>query len=352
MKRKIIVPTGYMGSGSSAVTDLLREISCFENNNGSFEFIFMHCPDGLFDLEDKLLYGNNAIRSDEAIHRFRAMMLCLYKCKNYWPGMYKEHISSSFIDYVDEFIGQLTTAEFVGLRWHFSEKPDGVLMQVRHYFRRIVKKLSLGKLNLSIPVKYKTMHIAFPDKDSFYEASRGFLGHIFSDLGIKEHNLVMDQLILPHNLYRLNNYFDDNVRVIVVDRDPRDVFVLNKYRWTVKGDSIPYPLDVEEFIRFYRAMRLSESVVQDDKILRIHFEDLVYNYQDTINKLYSFLGVNSKNHKNKKMYFDPNISINNTQLFNINDSVKLECDKIAEELEEYLYQFPYGKESPIVDKLF
>ena len=35
-------------------------------------------PNGLFDLEDKLLIGNNAIRSDEAIRSFETQMKKLY----------------------------------------------------------------------------------------------------------------------------------------------------------------------------------------------------------------------------------------------------------------------------------
>ncbi len=58
---KILVPTGYMGSGSSAVTDI-AEIDGCSARNGDFEFVFLHCPNGVFDLEDKLLHGNNAIR--------------------------------------------------------------------------------------------------------------------------------------------------------------------------------------------------------------------------------------------------------------------------------------------------
>ena len=56
----------YMGSGSSAVTDLLREYEGINTKNSDFEYVFLYAPDGLFDLEYKLLYNNNAIRSDEA----------------------------------------------------------------------------------------------------------------------------------------------------------------------------------------------------------------------------------------------------------------------------------------------
>ena len=53
--KKIIVPTGYMGSGSSAVTDLLKEYPVLNTKNSDFEFVFLHAPNGVFDLENKLL---------------------------------------------------------------------------------------------------------------------------------------------------------------------------------------------------------------------------------------------------------------------------------------------------------
>ena len=68
---KIIIPMSYMGSGSSAVTDLLKEYEGINTKNSDFEYVFLYAPDGLFDLEYKLLYNNNAIRSDEAIKNFR-----------------------------------------------------------------------------------------------------------------------------------------------------------------------------------------------------------------------------------------------------------------------------------------
>ena len=41
MKRKIIVPVSYMGSGSSAVTDLISEFENVNNKCGVFEYVFL-----------------------------------------------------------------------------------------------------------------------------------------------------------------------------------------------------------------------------------------------------------------------------------------------------------------------
>ena len=97
-RNKIIVPTGYMGSGSSVVTDLVSEFEGFEASRGTFEYVFLHCPNGVFDLEDKLLVGNNAIRSDEALHSFYTTMKELYDKKYWWVGHYNKIVGEEFLD--------------------------------------------------------------------------------------------------------------------------------------------------------------------------------------------------------------------------------------------------------------
>ena len=70
-----------MGSGSYAITSIMSEIESVDVSKGTFEYVFLHCPNGVFDLEDKLLIGNNAVRSDEALHSFANTMKQLYDKK-------------------------------------------------------------------------------------------------------------------------------------------------------------------------------------------------------------------------------------------------------------------------------
>ena len=100
----IIVRTGYMWSGCSAITDLVAEFKDCQNEYKSYEYVLLHCPNGLFDLEDKLLIGNNAIRSDEAIRCFERQMKKLYDKKYWWVGNYKKIISPNFMKITDDFI--------------------------------------------------------------------------------------------------------------------------------------------------------------------------------------------------------------------------------------------------------
>lgn len=341
MKNQIVIPTGYMGSGSSAITDLLSEIEGYRDNNGSYEYILMHCPDGLFDLEDKLLYSNNAIRSDEAIQRFLICMNDLYQKKFYWPGRYKKKISTSFMDYCHRFINSLNPIESTNTYWYFQEYPTGMKMYIIYILQKILKSLNIHKIVLSTPLRYKKMRIAIPQKEEYFCKARLFLNNIFNDLGYNSKNLVLDQFLLPHNLFRIKNYFDESLRVFVVARDPRDVFIINKYIWVKMGTPVPYPLNVKEFCKMYRAVRESEKKVIDRRIFRLNFEDLIFDYEKILLKIYTFLGISEEKHqKYKKTIFNPNISINNTMLFKKNLLYKQEIEIIEKELIDYLYDFP------------
>ncbi len=342
MANRIIIPTGYMGSGSSAVTDLISEIDGFRENLGAYEYVLLHGPDGLFDLEDKLLIGNTGMRSDEAIHRFLWFMRKLHK-PGYWFSGYREKLSPDFLDWCRAFIDDLGVTRCDDTYWYFQEDIETIPMRLRCYGRYAVSFLHGGRHPDGMPVRpldYKGLTMAYPTPEEFYAAARRFLEKLFRAMGREEHHLVLDQLLLPHNLFRLDRYFDDDVLVFVVDRDPRDVFLLNKYYWAKDGGIIPFPFDAEAFCRVYAGLRRCEAPSDDRRILRLHFEDLVYRYDETLERIYPFLGVSPAQHTHRKTIFVPERSVNNTQLFRRKPEFAEEAAVIAARLPEYLYDFP------------
>lgn len=140
---KILVPTGYMGSGSSAVTDILAEIDGCSARDGDFEFVFLHCPNGVFDLEDKLLHGNNAIRSDEALHSFLGTMKQLCTKKYWWVGHYNEHVGPGFYDLCLRFVDELTFSR-PNYYWYWQENTNA-RMFVELCIRKIVWLLTMKR---------------------------------------------------------------------------------------------------------------------------------------------------------------------------------------------------------------
>lgn len=341
---KVIVPMGYMGSGSSAITDLIHEFEGYEARNNSFEYVFLHCPDGVFDLEDKLLVGNNAIRSDEALHSFYNRMKELYYDKLWWPANYKKRLHPEFLKYTEMYIEKLTQYKS-GNAWYMQQKPT-LITFIKNCIRRLILIISARKIRLPYSLRYSPMLLSFVNDEEFYSASKEYINQIFDLMGIREENIIADQLLLPHNLWRMEKYFGENIECFVIQRDPRDVFIINKYIWGKSDNAVPYPVDVEEFCRYYRHLRESEKEADNIHIHRFWFEDLVYQYEESVERISNILKVDRKLHKQKRVYFNPEKSINNTQFFTI-EKYKEEVKVIERELPEYLYQFPYVRKPEI-----
>ena len=334
---RIIVPTGYMGSGSSAITDLVSEFVDCQNEHKSYEFVLMHCPNGVFDLEDKLLKGNNALRSDEAIRSFEKQMEKLYNKRFWWVGDYQNIIGENFKNITSKYISKIEEFNFSGF-WYTHEEVD-IKMFFKLLIRKPLKLLTMNKVKFKKVLRYNDgMRISFIKDRDFYKYSHDYVYEIIEELSKGKKNIILDQFVLPFNLHRIDNYFDDKLKVIVVERDPRDIFILNKYIWPQRNFTVPMPTDANEFCEFYQKMRESEICTTSNKVLRIKFEDLIYNYDNELDRVMKFLGFTSNDHINKKKRFNPEISIKNTQLFR-KEEYKEEIKIIENKLKNYLYNF-------------
>ena len=149
---RIIVPTGYMGSGSSAITDLISEFKDCQNSHKSYEYVLLHTPNGLFDLEDKLLIGNNAIRSDEAIRSFEQQMKKFYNKKFWWVGNYEKIIGPQFMEITNQFINNIQEFKFDGY-WYMHEELN-FKMFVKLLLQKPFKILSRNKIKFKRVLRY------------------------------------------------------------------------------------------------------------------------------------------------------------------------------------------------------
>ena len=326
---KIIVPMSYMGSGSSAVTDLLKEYERINTKNSDFEYVFLYAPDGLFDLEYKLLYNNNAIRSDEAIKNFRKFMEKLYHYDGWGIANYKDKISHNFMNVVESYLDSIITSKYQGI-WYYHQKPSKIA-----WFLRVIRRIIFKK---TTKPKQVQLEMSMVSSDDFYEKSRKFILNVIKEISDIEEYIVLDQLLLPHNLNIIDNYKIEELFPIIISRDPRDVFIMNKYFWKPRNQEVPYPTDVKEFCNYYKMMRENEKKT-NTLALRLNFEDLVLNYEETKQDIENFIGIDSVHHKAKFEYFNPAISVNNLQVYSRDDKYREEVEMIELELSEYLYNF-------------
>lgn len=335
---KIIIPTGYMGSGSSAITDLLSEYKENYCPLDNFEFVFLHCPNGVLDFVDKLIYNNNALKSSKDIDIFYNEMQKLYNKKHWWVGNYQNVIGPRFMQITNNYINSLIDCEYEGY-WYVHEELN-FKMYIKLIFRKPIKMLFKNLKFKPVINSDGNMKISFKSEKEIYEETKKYIKEIVNCIKKEDRNTILDQLILPFNAYRSDKLFDEEDRIIIVERDPRDVFILNKYIWRAKHFDVPIPIDAKQFSIYYKKMRESEIISNNKNVLRIHFEDLVYQYDKSKKQIEKFINLNSNNQYKKKRFFNPDDSIKNTQVFR-RDEYKEEISIIEKELKDYLYDFPY-----------
>ncbi len=333
----IICITGFGWSGSGAVFDLIREYSdvkVVDNNGRDFEFCILSDVDGILDLEFHTNVKHCRISSFQAIRRFKK--LCYSYCIHLG---YETIFKNKFMALSSDYINQLVDFELEGTTFtDYFEMPKGQVL-----YNRILGKLLCNRYTVkyglslynSIRVWPRSkMQVSYQPKH-FIEITKKYIKDLLDIATSNEQKpLVVDQIFPPDCPELFFKYVDDP-RCIVVRRDPRDTYLLAKCAYKSK---IALPVsDVESFICFYK--KIVESTINNDNkfILNIQYEDLIYRYEDTKEKVENFLGL--KSHIIPKQKFDPNVSINNTQLFNKYKGYEDDIREIERQLPDSLYPF-------------
>jgi hypothetical protein len=328
----IIGACGYGATGSSVITDFFREfddVQVFDD----FEFSFTYRVDGLEDLEYHLMkqYAKG-ISGDAAIKRF------LYAA-NYirTPFIHKPTNKKEYLKIVNEYINKLLQVKYRGM-----ESIDIISGNV---FKNII---NLGMKKVILPLLYerqfKKVSFIWPNRDVylavepvyFYEASKEFIRNILISMGADlTIPIVLDQPFAGNSPFNSFKFFDQP-KAIVIDRDPRDLYLEAKYSLSPEGRFIPRQ-NVQSFCEYYMRIRTNQTYKDTDRILYLKFEDLIYNYEQSIEKIKKF--TNLERHNQAKKYFNPLRSINNTQLFRKYANEKDNIKYIEEHLIDFLYDY-------------
>lgn len=349
-----VIAMGYTGTGSSALVHLLKEYSnCYDIDSKNYEHNILYVPHGLFDLEDVLLNNNSLYRSDAALNDFYSEMRNLNDNDYNWFGGFKKRFGNEFMNNVNEFINSLIIFSRAG-GWSYDYRYKFGLTNIL----KDAAKFCLGKKTERFGYRIdpfgsdNIVNHALPTAEEFYKAANKFIDKYFSMIGYKKDKVfVFDQIIEPWQLDRIPNYFDEDTRFIVFDRDPRDTYLSQKYIWSRATSYSIMPVDVHMFVDFYSRLYKAEKKADDKRILRVQFEDLIYHYNETVEKIETFIGPEKLGeHKYYKRFFVPEQSIKNTQLFTVNSEWNNEA-KIIENsvLSSHIYSFPFENKTKIED---
>jgi len=333
---KTIGACGFSATGSSSVVDFLKE---FDENIvfDDFEFYLTYTPDGIEDFAYHLNEGSSRIASSNvAIHRYKRL------CEVFMDRMYRA-TGNKFKTLTDEYLKSIIQTSWYG-GGVFTDNTlypywtkSRVSKKMLHIFKRIHMMLE------------KTLHKRinkFPNRDfyfsanleNFYNITKEYIEGILLAFGKEEgKNIVLEQPFSGNDPQKSMKYFN-NPKAIVVDRDPRDLYLYSKNILYDKFKRI-FPADnVADFVVLYKNMRKGMPyLIPSPDILNIRFEDMVYEYEQTTKKIIDFLEL--KSHDRPKSFFNPKESIGNTQLSQVYPCDKKDVLYIEKELPEYLYPF-------------
>ena len=321
---------GSYSTGSSAFSDLLLE---FEDAQvlDCIEFVFTYYPDGLESLEYYLKDYRKYMSSTVAISRFKKLI--------FWQSR-RFASKKKILPVLNSFFKKI-----IQISW----KGHGYADVLTHssfeiFFKRVIftlaKMLHFNKLSLLYPALFPHNLNLSVMPESFDLASKEFISDILDLMGRKSNLFtVLDQPFEGCNPLKSFKYFE-NPKAIIVDRDPRDIYLYVKKFLRPRGrEGFQVPCDnVDVFIEYIRIVHKTPPELKNrDDLMYINFEHLIYDYENTIVKVAEFTGV--KKHIHKGEYFKPACSRNNTQLFKKYSGFEADVKKIECELSDYLFPF-------------
>ena len=335
MNHKYITCTGFGGTGSSVISDLMQEFDNVKSCGSDFEMSMAFDIGGVSDLQHYLVDDFERHKVSEGLYMFKRYIDCIK------PG-YKHYLGEDFEKIIDAYIKDLVLIEWQGENHMQHFRYDNNKRWFYYYFiPRIQNKLRKwflhddGYEHSCYLKKLLPMEITVLEQD-FYEKTQRMFGAILDLIDLEDvyDYLCFDQLVPPYHIDRYAKYFP-NLKVVVVDRDPRDLYLLNELYWHEAW--IP-SFDINTFIKWFKELRRN-TCHNCENVMIVKFEDTIYRYDDVIPHIITFLELDDCHQVYKKKFFNPNKSMQNTRLWEKTDRYKLEIGQIAECLNSYCYKY-------------
>ena len=345
---KIIDVCGYGHSGKGILTDFFREFENITVHDHLFEFNLIRIQGGIIDLKHNLVDNWSPIRSDSAIRRFKNLVKKIGTKASFsnldslgisTGNNYNDFFNNKFIELSNEYIDKLILGSGKKI-WPYRKIEQSFV------------ELLCSRIKNKIFKTEKQFEFYIVSNINFMESTRLYLHSLFLNYkDYKSDTIVTNNMIEPYNpSYSLNFFYD--AKSIIVQRDPRDIYAslyvnnnnkfLPKYLksnslWKEK-ESFLLAYDIEKFILQQKHLYYNSNISNDcDKVLRLRFEDIILNYEETKKIILSFTEISEKKHIQKFQFFNPKFSSKNIGLWK---KIKHESNikRIESELSEFCYK--------------
>ena len=291
--------SGFGKSGSGACVSLLKEFEFIDGLNN--EFRIAKDPYGLVDLEFSLASDWEFVRHDRAINDFLAYCRMLGRDDGLFKKAGKGFSKKLNVDFVKEsenFIKQLLSFTYYG---------DTLL----HRYRLSAIESSIKRLRSKFGLSNEMpMYFANPTSETFLVETQKYIKNLYKNYAAENNlkNIILDQSVSPNNFNKTLRYFDTK-KLIIIDRDPRDIFETMIRERRLLGADMKN--SIEKYITWHKTARGKFDLEKRNtdssiNLLELKFEDFFIDYENTISKLVEFLEIDF-NHSQKGSKFNPEL---------------------------------------------
>ncbi|MCC5943272.1 MAG: hypothetical protein JJU37_17140 [Balneolaceae bacterium] len=317
-----IITLGSGATGSSAIEDYLFGRGDIYRSRIKKEFRLIQDPGGISDLHAAISSGFHMNRASAAIEAFIDLCDRYGNSKSGHPkGLNYRSYVKNYDEKVSYYVDKITAVNYNG--FPFCERSK--MTKWESYFYE--KKRKKAKKEGSKP-KLGTVRLPVIE-DIFLKETEKFLASLFEYDDQEKSPIVIEQggsFWAPLNS---TVYFGDQRKVIVVTRDPRDIFS------EILDDGYAYPgHDAEVFCDWFDNMmkHVNYSEWNSDIIIHLKFEDFVLDYKNEKKNLDRRLGVPD----DIPSTYDPDKSAKNIGKYKMILSDK-EAKTIEDRLNKYLH---------------
>jgi hypothetical protein len=273
----IILLGGFGRSGTTGIRELLKSHPEITSTAKS-ELRILTDPGGFISLKNCLVDNWTFWRGDQAIHEF--IQICK-DLNSKWLGGYV------FANFKSEFCGNFQKANNQFLDDIVLFSYDGIWAKYANIFNKTFLRLFNHKRFKWISRK---IYITTPmDYFSFIDISKNYFDKLIERKLNKEKAsmFIIDEPFVSQNPRECME-ITGATKLIVVLRDPRDVFVSFQGRdWSPKKKE--HTLNLLRSV--YSSWEYKKKHLSVENFIELKFEDIVTNFSKTYNELCKFLNV-------------------------------------------------------------
>jgi hypothetical protein len=287
---KIVLIVGTGASGSSAICDFLTNSTKYKNPFKGQEFRIIDDPDGILNIYNNFYINHSINNPSNAIMRFKNYIENLINLKVKIDNKQNNVYDKKILSITDKYIKNITTLSYCAYPQFIEIQTSLFKKKFLNFKKKFFPSKDGGNLfKMYLPVK----------KEIFLKHSKNYLRKIIElhSQNKKINHIVLDQSLNMWNFKEIFSYFDD-VKIILVTRDPRSIFnsMKNRSAKAYPGYDLKIWTKWYELI-MYKFVNYKKKIPKKYKkyILEIKFEDFCQNYESEQNKVLNFLNTKKVN---------------------------------------------------------